>query len=58
MFKAGLSRFHKHDVKVEIKYGRVLCISGEKKIEKEERTDEGHCLEVAVGKFSRRFSVT
>ncbi|KAH9736251.1 hypothetical protein WN944_004100 [Citrus x changshan-huyou] len=57
VFKADLSGFHKHDVKVEIEDGRVLCISGEKKIEKEERTDEGHRLEVAVGKFSRRFQL-
>ncbi|KAL9423548.1 hypothetical protein AB3S75_035605 [Citrus x aurantiifolia] len=57
VFKADLLGFHKHDVKVEIEDRRVLCISEEKKIEKEEKTNEGHCLEVAVGKFSRHFQL-
>lgn len=55
VFKADLSGFHKHDVNVEIEDGRVLCISGEKKIENEEKTYRGHRVERAVGKFTRRF---
>ena len=51
MYKARLPGLKHNEVKVEVDDGRVLCISGEKKVEKEERTGRWHHVERARGKF-------
>ncbi|KAJ4704552.1 Class I heat shock protein [Melia azedarach] len=57
VYKADLPGFKKHDVKVEVEDGKVLCISGEKKMEKEEKTDNWCRVERTSGKFVRRFQI-
>ena len=42
-------------MKVEVEDDRVLQISGERKIEKEDKNDTWHRLERSSGKFLRRF---
>ncbi|KAB5540949.1 hypothetical protein DKX38_013923 [Salix brachista] len=42
-------------VKVEIEDGRVLQISGEGSVEKEDKNDTWHRVERSSGKFLRRF---
>lgn len=53
--KAELPGLKKDQVKVEVEEGKVLSISGERKIEKEEKTDKWHVVEHRSGKFLRRF---
>ncbi|KAF8369458.1 hypothetical protein HHK36_018486 [Tetracentron sinense] len=55
VIKADLPGLKKEDVKVEIEEGRVLQISGERSVEKEEKTDKWHRVERSRGKFLRRF---
>ncbi|PRQ34292.1 putative small heat shock protein HSP20 [Rosa chinensis] len=43
---------------VEVEDDRVLQISVERKIEKEDKNDTWHRIERSRGKFSRRFSLT
>ncbi|KAE8659346.1 UDP-glycosyltransferase 76C2-like isoform X1 [Hibiscus syriacus] len=55
VFKADLPGFKKEEVKVEVEDDRVLQISGERKIEKEDKNNTWHRVELSSGKFSRRF---
>jgi len=44
-------------VKVEIEDDRVLQISGERNVEKEDKNDTWHRVERSSGKFLRRFKL-
>ncbi|XP_022755847.1 17.5 kDa class I heat shock protein-like [Durio zibethinus] len=55
LFRADLPGLQKEEVKVEIEDDRVLQISGERNVEKEDNNDTWHRVERSSGKFSRRF---
>ncbi|OAY57796.1 17.3 kDa class I heat shock protein [Manihot esculenta] len=55
IFKADLPGLKKEEVKVEVEDDRVLQISGERNVEKEEKNDTWHRVERSSGKFLRRF---
>ncbi|XP_059662404.1 17.5 kDa class I heat shock protein-like [Cornus florida] len=55
VFKADLPGLKKEEVKVEVEDGRVLQISGERKVEHEEKNDKWHRVERSTGNFIRRF---
>ncbi|KAK8484396.1 hypothetical protein V6N13_046763 [Hibiscus sabdariffa] len=55
VFKADLPGLRKEEVKVEIEDDRVLQISGERNVEKEDKNETWHMLERSSGKFMRRF---
>ncbi|KAJ6895681.1 hypothetical protein NC651_022025 [Populus alba x Populus x berolinensis] len=57
VFKADLPGIKKEEVKVEIEDDRVLQISGERNVEKEDRNDTWHRVERSSGKFLRRFKL-
>ncbi|XVE61977.1 hypothetical protein DITRI_Ditri06bG0081900 [Diplodiscus trichospermus] len=55
VFKAELPGLNKNEVKIEVEDGRVLCISGEKSMEKEVKNETWHRVERSSGSFVRRF---
>lgn len=55
VFKADLPGLKKEEVKVEVEDDRVLQISGERNVEKEDKNDTWHRHERSSGKFMRRF---
>ncbi|KAI4340374.1 hypothetical protein MLD38_025218 [Melastoma candidum] len=55
VFKAELPGLKKEEVKVEVEEGKVLQISGERRVEKEDKNDKWHRVERSSGKFLRRF---
>ncbi|XP_039050046.1 18.1 kDa class I heat shock protein-like [Hibiscus syriacus] len=55
VFKADLHGLKKEEVKVEVEDDRVLQISDERKIEKEDKNDTWRRVELSSGNFSRRF---
>lgn len=56
LIKAELPEVKKEDVKVTVENG-VLAISGERKIEKEEKDKKYHRIERAYGSFMRSFTL-
>ena len=55
VFKADLPGLKKEEVKVEVEEGRVLQISGDRSVEKEDKNEKWHRVERGRGKFLRRF---
>ncbi|KAB2073830.1 hypothetical protein ERO13_A07G101900v2 [Gossypium hirsutum] len=55
VFKADLPGLKKEEVKVEIEDDRVLQISGQRNVEKEDKNDTWHRVERSSGQFMRRF---
>ncbi|KAK0572568.1 hypothetical protein LWI29_033556 [Acer saccharum] len=53
--QGGSSGAEEGEVKVEVEDDRVLLISGERNVEKEDKNDTWHRMERSSGKFSRRF---
>jgi len=56
VIKAELPEVKKEDVKVSVENG-LLAISGERKLEKEEKDKKYHRVERAYGYFARSFSL-
>ena len=54
--KAELPEVKKEDIKVNVDDG-TLCISGERKVEKEEKGTKYHRVERAYGRFERSFTL-
>ncbi|CAN6581016.1 unnamed protein product [Malus baccata var. baccata] len=57
VFKADVPGLKKDEVKVEVEDDRVLKISGERNVEKEDKNDKWHRVERSSGKFLRRFQL-
>ncbi|CAJ1938450.1 unnamed protein product [Sphenostylis stenocarpa] len=55
VFQADLPGLTKEEVKVEIEDNKVVQISGERNVEKEDKKDKWHRVERSSGKFMRRF---
>jgi len=55
VFKADIPGLKKEEVKVEIEDDRVLQISGERNVEKEDKNDKWHRVERSSRTFMRRF---
>jgi HSP20 family protein len=56
VIKAQLPEVDKKDIHVEVEKG-ILTISGERRFEKEEESEEQHRVETMYGKFIRSFSL-
>jgi HSP20 family protein len=56
LVKAELPGLKKEEIKVTVENG-VMTISGERKVEKEEKTKKYHRVERAYGKFERSFTL-
>ncbi|XP_061371428.1 18.5 kDa class I heat shock protein-like [Gastrolobium bilobum] len=57
VFKADISGLKKEEVKVEVEDGKILQISGERSMEKEDNNDGWHRFECSSGKFKRSFTL-
>ncbi|XP_022145521.1 16.9 kDa class I heat shock protein 3-like [Momordica charantia] len=57
VFRIELPGVKKHEVKVEVEENGVLCISGEIRAEKEEKSDMWRRVERSSGKFYQRISL-
>ncbi|KAK3206410.1 hypothetical protein Dsin_020456 [Dipteronia sinensis] len=55
VLKADLPGMKKEEVKVEVEDDKVILISGERNVEKEDKNDTWHRVERSRGRFSRRF---
>ena len=55
VFKADLPGLKKEEAKVEVEDDKVLQISEERKVEKEEKKETWHRVECSSGKFLKRF---
>ncbi|WRX32174.1 Alpha crystallin/Hsp20 domain - like 10, partial [Theobroma cacao] len=55
VFKADVPGLKKEELKVQVEDDRVLHITGERNIEKEDKNDTWHRVERSSGKFMRRF---
>ncbi|KGN65770.1 18.5 kDa class I heat shock protein [Cucumis sativus] len=55
VLKADLPGLKKEEVKVEVEDGKVIQISGERNVEKEDKSEKWHRMERSSGKFKRRF---
>ncbi|TXG58718.1 hypothetical protein EZV62_016547 [Acer yangbiense] len=55
VFKTELPGFTRNELKVEVEDGRILRITGEKNVEKEEKSDRFLRVERSTGKFVRCF---
>ncbi|XP_038892902.1 17.8 kDa class I heat shock protein-like [Benincasa hispida] len=55
IFKADLPGMKKGEVKMEVKEGRILELSGERRKEAEEESEKWYRVERRSGKFLRRF---
>src|SRR5260370_39739602 len=56
LFKADLPEMKKDDVKITVENG-ILCVFGERKIEKEEKKTKFHRIERSYGTFRRSFTL-
>jgi HSP20 family protein len=56
LVKADLPEMKKDEVKVTMENG-VLCIAGDRKVEKEEKTKKYHRIERSFGSFERTFTL-
>ncbi|KAG2399355.1 hypothetical protein LR48_Vigan04g144800 [Vigna angularis] len=57
VLKADIPGLKKEQVKVEIEDDKVLQISGERNVEKEDKNDKWHRVERSSGKFLRKFGL-
>ncbi|KAK7400618.1 hypothetical protein VNO78_11836 [Psophocarpus tetragonolobus] len=55
VFKADIPGLKKEEVKVQIEDDRILHISGERNVEKEDKNDTWHRVERSSGKVMRSF---
>jgi len=55
VLKADIPGLKKEEVKVEIEDEKILQISGERNVEKEDKNDKWHRVERSSGKFLRKF---
>ena len=56
LLKADLPEMKKEDVKVTVDHG-ILCVSGERKSEKEDKKKKFHRIERSYGNFRRSFTL-